>query len=193
MKPIFFAKPAEFRKWLSVNHNKADEILLKFYKKGSGKASMSIPDAVKQALCFGWIDGKLNSTGADSFVLRFTPRRKGSLWSEVNMKRVEELIEQGQMHPAGLKAYEARDMAKARSYSYEQRSKGLSRELEAEFKERKGAWKFFSAQPPGYQRAITFWVMHAKREDTQRKRLARLIEVSARRERVDLLAPFGRK
>lgn len=193
MKPTFFAAPGEFRKWLSVNHNKADEILLKFYKKGSGKASMSIQDAVLQALCFGWIDGKLNNTGSDSFVLRFTPRRKGSLWSEVNIKRVKELTQQGLMQPAGLKAFEERDKVKDRSYSYEQRSQGLSKEREAEFRKRKGAWKFFSAQPPGYQRTITVWVMSAKREDTQQKRLARLIEVSAKGQRVDLLAPFGKK
>lgn len=193
MKSKFFARSDEFRKWLSANHDKADEILLKFYKKGSGKTSMSVQDAVLQALCFGWIDGKLNKTGPDSFVLRFTPRRRGSIWSEVNIKRVKELIKQGQMQPAGLKAFQERDKAKARMYSYEQRSKGFTEELEAEFRKRRKAWFFFSAQPPGYQRTLAFWVTSAKREETQLRRLARLVEVSAKKERVDLLAPFGKR
>jgi len=97
------------------------------------------------------------------------------------------------MQPAGFKAFEERDEGKTRFYSYEQRSKGLSKNLEPEFKKQKGAWKFFNAQPPGYQRTITFWVMSAKREETRQKRLARLIEVSAQNQRVDLLAPFGKK
>ena len=193
MKPTFFSTPAEFRKWLSINHDRADEILLKFHKKGSGKTSMTISDAVKQALCFGWIDGRLNNTGPDSFVLRFTPRRKGSLWSEVNIRRVKELIKLGQMQPSGLKAYQERDKAKTHFYSYEQRNKGLSKELEVEFRKNKTAWQFLSAQPPGYQHTITFWVMSAKREETKLKRLNRLIEVSAKLQRVDLLAPFGKK
>lgn len=193
MKSTFFASAEEFRNWLSVNHDKADEILLKFYKRGAGKPSMAIAEAVEQALCFGWIDGILRKTGPDSFVLRFTPRRKGSLWSEVNIKRAKQLIKHGLMQPAGLKAFEERDKAKARFYSYEQLSKGLSKELEAQFKRQKGAWSFFSAQPPGYQRTITFWVMSAKQEETKNKRLDRLIEVSAKKQRVDLLAPFGRK
>jgi uncharacterized protein YdeI (YjbR/CyaY-like superfamily) len=192
LKPIF-ASPGEFHKWLATNHKKKDEILIQFYKKGSGKASMGIEDAQIQALCFGWIDGILRNTGPETFVLRFTPRRKGSLWSEVNIKRVKDLIKKGLMQPAGLKAFKERDKEKIRFYSYEQRSKGLSKDLEAEFKKRKSAWKFFSAQPPGYQRTITFWVMSAKREETKNKRLARLIEVSAQNQRVDLLAPFGKK
>jgi uncharacterized protein YdeI (YjbR/CyaY-like superfamily) len=193
MKPVFFSSPREFRKWLAANHKKKDEIFIQFYKKGSGKPSMSIQDAQIQALCFGWIDGILRNTGPETFVLRFTPRRKGSLWSEVNIKRVKELTRQALMQPAGLKAFEERDQEKARFYSYEQRSKGLSKDLEAVFKKNGGAWKFFSAQPRGYQRTITFWVMSAKQETTQQRRLARLIEMSAKNQRVDLLAPFGKK
>ncbi len=190
MKPVSFASPGEFRKWLAANHKKKDEILIQFYKKASGKASLQIAQAVEQALCFGWIDGILRNTGADSFVLRFSSRRKGSLWSEVNIRRANELIRQGFMQPAGLKAFEERDKEKSRFYSYEQRSKGLSKDLEAQFKKQKEGWKFFSSQPPGYQRTITFWVMSAKQEATQQRRLARLIKVSAKNQRVDLLAPF---
>jgi uncharacterized protein YdeI (YjbR/CyaY-like superfamily) len=193
MKPVFFATMGEFRKWLLAHHNKKDELLIKFNKKNSGKASMSIEEAQIQALCFGWIDGKLNKTSEESFTIRFTPRRKGSIWSEVNIKRVKQLIKQGQMQPSGLKAFEERDKAKAGLYSYEQRSKGLSNELEAEFKRHKDAWVFFIAQPPGYQRTMTFWVMSAKQEETQQRRLDRVIEVSSQKQRVDLLAPYGKK
>ncbi len=193
MKPVSFVSPGEFRKWLAANHKKKDEILIQFYKKGSGNANLQIAQAVEQALCFGWINGILRNTGPVTFVLRFTPRRKGSLWSEVNIKRAKQLIKKGLMQPAGLKAFEERDKEKTRFYSYEQRSKGLSKELEAEFKKQRGAWKFFSAQPPGYQRTLTFWVMSAKQETTQQRRLARLIEMSTKNQRVDLLAPFGKK
>jgi len=193
MKSTFFASPEGFRNWLTLNHDRADKILLKFYKKGSGKASLTIEEAQIQALCFGWIDGKLNKTGVDSFVIRFTPRRRGSLWSEVNIKRVKELIKQGLMQSAGLKAFEERDVEKTGFYSYEQRSKGLSEEFETQFQRNKKAWKFFTAQPPGYKRTITFWVMSAKREDTKQKRLVRLIDESAKEQRIDFLAPFGKK
>jgi uncharacterized protein YdeI (YjbR/CyaY-like superfamily) len=193
MKPVSFASPGEFRKWLATNHKKKSKILIQFYKKGSGKAGLEVAQAVEQALCFGWIDGILRNTGTETFVLRFTPRRKGSLWSEINIKRAKQLIKKGLMQPAGLKAFEERDKEKTQFYSYEQHGKGLSKDLEVQFKKQKEAWKFFSAQPPGYQRTITFWVMSAKQETTQQRRLARLIEMSAKNQRVDLLAPFGKK
>ncbi len=193
MKATRFATAGEYRKWLASNHDKADEILLKFYEKGSRKPSLTIQEAVEQALCFGWIDGILRNTGPDSFVLRFTPRRKGSLWSEVNTRRAKELIKRGLMQPAGLKAFEERDVKKTRLYSYAQRGKGLSKELEVAFKKHRDAWNFFNSQPPGYQRTITFWVMAAKRQETRQKRLDRLIAVSEHEQRVDLLAPFGKK
>lgn len=192
MKPVFFATPAEFRKWLKANHATASEAVLLLHKKGSGKPSMTVAEAVEQALCFGWIDGVLRKTGPDSFALRFTPRRKSSLWSEVNVKRAEDLIRRGLMQPAGLKAFEARDAAKTRAYSYEQRTQGFSPELEAKFKQKKAAWEFFSSQPPGYQKTIGFWVTSAKQEETRLRRLERVVEVSAKKQRVDLLAPFGK-
>jgi uncharacterized protein YdeI (YjbR/CyaY-like superfamily) len=190
---VLFATAAEFRAWLTTNHSTAAEIRLRFYKKGSGKAGLTIADAVEQALCFGWIDGRLNNTGPESFVLRFTPRRLGSIWSEVNIKRVKELTQRGLMAPAGLEAFNKRDRNKAKLYSYENRRKGLSKELEGCFKKNEAAWDFFSSQPPGYQRTITFWVMSAKQEATRLRRLERLIEVSAKGQRADLLAPFGKK
>ncbi|MEX1247144.1 MAG: YdeI/OmpD-associated family protein [Anaerolineales bacterium] len=192
MKPRFFAKAAAFRIWLAANHDTADEILLLFHKKASGKASMAIGEAVEQALCYGWIDGKLKSTGADSFVLRFTPRRPGSIWSKVNVRRVKQLTKLGLMAPAGLAAFAKRDRKKIKLYSYENRSKGLSKDLESYFRKQKDAWAFFQAQPVGYQKTMTFWVMSAKQEATRVKRLDRIIEVSARGQRVDLLAPFGK-
>ncbi|MEX2162337.1 MAG: YdeI/OmpD-associated family protein [Anaerolineales bacterium] len=186
MKPTFFAKAAKFRNWLATNHDSADEILLLFHKKGSGKASMAIGEAVEQALCFGWIDGKLKSTGPDSYVLRFTPRRPGSIWSEVNVRRVKQLTKLGLMAPAGLAVFAKRDRKKAKLYSYENRSKRY-------FKKKKGSWAFFQDQPAGYQKTTTFWVMSAKQEATRVRRLDRIIEVSAKGQRVDLLAPFGKK
>src|SRR3972149_8881998 len=193
MKSTFFASPEGFRNWLTLNHNRPTKILLRVYKRGSGKASLTIEEAQIQALCFGWIDGKLNKTGVDSFVIRFTPRRRGSLWSEVNIKRVKELIKQGLMQPAGRKAFEERDVEKTGFYSYEQRSKGLSEEFETQFQRNKKAWKFFTAQPPGYKRTITFWVMSAKREDTKQKRLVRLIDESAKEKSIYFFGPFGKK
>ena len=193
MKPKFFSNPAEFRKWLQTNHKLAPEVVVGFYKKGSGRPSLTVQEAVEQALCFGWIDSVLRKTGADSFGLRFTPRRKGSNWSEVNTKRAKQLIKAGLMQPAGFRAFKQRDAQKTRSYSYEQRGRGLSKELGDVFRKNKGAWQFFGTQPLGYRRTITFWVMNAKREETRLKRLERLIAVSATRQRVDLLAPFGKR
>jgi uncharacterized protein YdeI (YjbR/CyaY-like superfamily) len=166
MKPAFFATQNEFRSWLKTNHDQADELWIRFYKKASGKPGMTIRQAVDQALCFGWIDGILKSTGKDSFTVRFTPRRKSSLWSEVNTRRAGELIKLGLMQAAGLKAFEERDKAKTRFYSYESRSRGLSPELEKVFQQRREAWEFFAAQPPSYQETISFWVTSAKREET---------------------------
>lgn len=193
MKPVFFTTAAEYRKWLVAHHAEAKEIVLGFYKKGSGKAGMTIAEAVEQALCYGWIDGRLNNTGPESFMVRFTPRRPDSIWSQVNIRRVKDLTQRGLMAPAGLAAFEGRDRKKAKLYSHENRAKTLSKELQSHFEKNKTAWAFFREQPPGYQRTITFWVMSAKQEATRLRRLERLMDVSAKGQRVDLLAPFGKK
>jgi uncharacterized protein YdeI (YjbR/CyaY-like superfamily) len=179
-EPLFFETAAEFRAWLEANHEASTEVLVGFYKKGSGKPSMTWPEAVDQALCFGWIDGVRRSHGDDAYTNRFTPRRKGSNWSAVNIKRVGELTEQGQMTPAGNKAFEARTEARSAVYSYEQRAAAaLDAEQEREFRANPAAWEWFQSRPPGYRRTAVYWVVSAKREETRRRRLATLIADSA--------------
>lgn len=193
MKPVFFESPAALRKWLAKNHKSADELWVGMYKKHTGKPSITWPQVVDEVLCFGWIDGIRKSIDADSYTNRITPRRKGSHWSAVNLKRVLELQAEGRMTPAGMKAYEERDPAKSQQYSSEQQGVALPAALEARFKKNKQAWTFFNQQPPGYRKTILWWVVSAKREETQLKRLARVIEVSAAGARVDLGSPSGRK
>jgi uncharacterized protein YdeI (YjbR/CyaY-like superfamily) len=177
--PTFFPTPADFRAWLEKNHATAGELLVGFYKKGSGRSSITWPESVDQALCYGWIDGVRKRVDDESYTIRFTPRRPSSTWSEVNTKRATELIEQGLMQPAGLTAFEARDVEKTKLYSYEARSQPLSESYEAEFRANAAAWAYWEAQPPHYRRGAAHWVMSAKREETRAKRLAALIEDSA--------------
>lgn len=193
MKPVFFETQAALRKWLVKNHKTAGELWVGMYKKHTGKPSITWPQVVDEVLCFGWIDGIRKGIDADSFTNRITPRRKGSHWSAVNLKRVLELQAEGRMTPAGMKAYEERDPAKSQQYSNEQRGIAWPPALEVKFKKSKQAWTHFNAQPPGYRKTITWWVISAKREETQMKRLARVIEVSAAGGRVDLGSPFGGK
>ena len=180
MEPIFFATPHDFRAWLERNHQTEKELWVGFYKKGSGKPSMTWPESVDQALCFGWIDGVRRSLDGESYVNRFTPRKPGSIWSAVNIRKVEELTKAGLMHPAGLAAFDFRDEAKSAIYSYEQRhSAELTAEQMAQFQANQSAWEFFEAEPPSYRKAAIWWVISAKREETRAKRLAQLIADSA--------------
>ena len=175
LNPVFFETPADFRAWLAANHATADELLVGFYKKGSGRPSITWPESVDQALCFGWIDGIRRRIDDESYTIRFTPRRKGSIWSLVNTKRALELIEEGLIQPAGLAAFEARDAAKDEQYSYERRSAELDEPYEVEFRANEQAWAYWEAQPAHYHKGAAHWVMSAKREETRRKRLATLI------------------
>src|SRR5437879_5474253 len=152
MKPTFFKTQSDFRKWLEKNHDDATEILVGFYKLGSGKPSMTWPESVDEALCFGWIDGVRRRIDDDSYSIRFTPRKSTSIWSAVNIKKAEELIRSGQMQPAGLAAFEKRTENKSRIYSYENAPAELSPEFEKRFRDNKKAWAFFTAQAPSYQR-----------------------------------------
>jgi uncharacterized protein YdeI (YjbR/CyaY-like superfamily) len=188
MKATFFATPADFRRWLKKHHRTAEELLVGFYKKGSGRPSITWPESVDEALCFGWIDGVRRSLDDESYVIRFTPRRAGSNWSLINIRKVEALIREGRMEKAGLAAFEARKAEKSGVYSFEQREEArLDRKAESKFKANKAAWKFFQSQPPGYRKVATFWVMSAKREDTRAKRLQTLIDDSAAGRRIGLL------
>jgi uncharacterized protein YdeI (YjbR/CyaY-like superfamily) len=180
MKPIFFEGPAEFRAWLEEHHADGTELLVGFHKKGSGRPSMTWPESVDQALCFGWIDGVRRGIDKHSYTIRFTPRKARSTWSVVNVRRAEELIEEGLMRPAGLAAFERRSDDRSGIYAYEQRKRAkLDPAAEKEFRADRKAWAFFSEQPPSYRRTATYWVISAKKEETRRKRLKTLIEDSA--------------
>jgi uncharacterized protein YdeI (YjbR/CyaY-like superfamily) len=187
MEPLFFAKPADFRRWLEKHHHAAAELLVGFYKRGSGRPSMTWPESVDEALCFGWIDGVRRSLDDESYTIRFTPRRPSSNWSLINIRKVEALIRDGRMKPAGLEAFEARDESKSGVYSFEQRENAkLDRKAEATFRANRAAWRFFQAQPPGYRKIAAFHVMSAKREETRAKRLSILIEHSAAGQRIGI-------
>jgi uncharacterized protein YdeI (YjbR/CyaY-like superfamily) len=182
MKPLYFASPAEWRQWLQAHHADTAELLVGFYKVGSGRPRITWPESVDQALCFGWIDGVRRSIDGKRYAIRFTPRRRGSVWSAVNMRRVNELTKAGLMQPAGLKALEARRESKSGIYSYEQQRKHatLSLEHEAVFKANPKAWTFFQGQPPWYRRTTSWWIMSAKKEETRQRRLKALIADSAK-------------
>ena len=185
--PTFFPTPADFRRWLKKSHRSQDALWVGYWKKGTGKPSLTWPESVDEALCYGWIDGVRKSVDDEAYMIRFTPRRRGSIWSRVNLKRVAVLIEEDRMAPAGLAAYEARDPAKSGVYSFEREEARLSREQEQEFKRNAEAWRFWKAQQPGYRKLSTHWVVSAKREETRARRLATLIEDSANGRRIGLL------
>ena len=187
MKPKFFATPEQFREWLDKNHASAKEIAVGFYKKGSGKKSITYPEALDEALCFGWIDGVRRSIDETSYTQRFTPRRPRSIWSLINLKHVERLKKEGRMRPGGLEAFAKRDPKRTGIYSFENRPRELSVEYEKEFRKNKAAWEFFQTYPPFLKKTVSFWVMSAKKEETRLKRLRQLIESSARGERMGLL------
>lgn len=173
--PKFFASAAAFRKWLEQNHDRKDELWVGLYKKASGKGGLTYREAVDQALCFGWIDGRSKSIDEVSYRQRFTPRREGSIWSAVNIRRIGELKEAGLMRPAGLEVFETRDPTKQGLYSFENEERSLEKEQEKEFRRNKKAWEYFQAQPRGYRRTAIWWVVSAKREETRQRRLAALI------------------
>jgi uncharacterized protein YdeI (YjbR/CyaY-like superfamily) len=182
-RPTFFSSEAEFRSWLQDNHETAPELLVGFWKKGTGKPSIDWPQARDQALCFGWIDGIRKSLGEDAYTIRFTPRRKGSIWSKVNVERYEALKAAGLMTPAGGAAYE-RDKHRSGVYSYENRLAELTPEEEALFRRNKTAWADWEKRPAGYRKTVLGWVTSAKKPETRAKRLNDLIAVSAAGQRL---------
>ena len=179
MTPIFFSNTAEFKNWLEQNHQTATEVLVGYYKVKTGKPSMNWSDSVDEALCYGWIDGVRRTIDEQSYYNRFTPRRPKSNWSRVNIEKVERLIAQKRMQPAGLAAYEKRTQARSEIYSYENQPDKLSEELEAIFRKHAQAWDFFTTQPPSYKKTMIYWIMSAKQITTQKTRLFKLIEASA--------------
>ncbi len=179
MDILFFPTPADLRAWFEEHHATARELWIGFYKTGTGKPSVTYPESVDEALCFGWIDGVRQRIDDVSYTNRFTPRQKRSTWSNVNIKRVEALIAQGRMHPAGLAVYEARSAERSGVYTYEQPAHELEAAYTAQVQANPAAWTFFLAQSAWYRRTAIRWVMSAKKEETRQKRLATLIEDSA--------------
>ena len=189
--PTFFATPADFRAWFEAHHAHAQELLVGFYRKGSGKPSITWQEAVDEALCFGWIDGVRKSLDDASYTIRFTPRKPRSTWSAVNIRRVEELTRRGQMRSAGLKAFAARTDGNSGIYAYEQRQSARLEEADEQlFRANLQAWAFFQSQPPSYRRTAIWWVVSAKQAATRKKRLATLIQDS---EEQRTIAPLTRR
>ena len=182
-EPVFFPTEVEFRRWLADNHEKAAELLVGFWKKGSGKPSIDWPQARDQALCFGWIDGVRKSLAEDAYTIRFTPRRKRSIWSNVNLGRFEALKADGQMTAAGERAL-AESTGPKGVYAYEKPLAALSQDDERQFRANSAAWADWEKRPPGYRKVVQHWVTSAKRPETRAKRLAALIECSAAGEKI---------
>ena len=182
-QPTYFPTDVEFRRWLEANHETASELLVGFWKKGSGKPSIDWPQARDQALCFGWIDGVRKSMGDEAYTIRFTPRRKGSIWSKVNVERFNALKADGQMTAAGERAYEE-NRHKSGLYAYERELAALCPEDEAQFRKNKEAWAYWEQRPPGYRKVVLHWVTSAKKAETRSKRLGILIDCSAKGEKI---------
>ncbi len=179
MDAKFFPTPADFLAWLRENHAGERELLVGFYKKDSGQPSITWPESVDVALCFGWIDGVRRRIDETSYTIRFTPRKPRSTWSAVNIRRVQELAAENLLHPAGAKAFAARLEERSAIYSFEQEKVAFDSAQQKLFRGDKAAWKFFRSQAPSYQRAATWWVISAKRPETRSRRLATLIDDSA--------------
>ena len=187
-EPVFFPTPAAFRAWLTENHEHAAELVVGFYKKDSGRPSITWPESVDEALCVGWIDGVRRTLGEEAYTIRFSPRKPRSNWSAINIARMAELTREGRVLPAGMRAFEARSAERSGIYAYENRHQAtLPEEAEAAFRAHPEAWAFFSSQPAGYRKTAIWWLVTAKRAETREKRLAQLIADSAAGLR---LAPF---
>jgi uncharacterized protein YdeI (YjbR/CyaY-like superfamily) len=185
---MFFETPEELRAWLEENHATEPELRVGYYKKGSGRRSLTWPQVVDEALCFGWIDGKVQTLDEHRYRQRLTPRRRGSNWSDLNVAKVEELRAQGRMTPAGEAAFAARRKEESGALTYERRHEAsFDDEQEATFRATAAAWEWFGAQSPSYRSLATFWVVSAKRPETRARRLATLIECSAEGRRVPAL------
>src|SRR5215216_326350 len=178
MKPTFFSSPENCRQWLEQNHDRESELLLGCHKKSSGKKSITYAEALDEALCFGWIDGVRKNLDETSYTIRFTPRKPRSIWSLVNVNHVERLKKEGRMHAAGLDAYARRDPKRTGIYAFENEPRQLSPAYEKVFRENKKAWKFFEEMPPSLKRTTIYWIMSAKKEETQLRRLKQIIENS---------------
>ncbi|HXW03656.1 MAG TPA: YdeI/OmpD-associated family protein, partial [Vicinamibacterales bacterium] len=193
VKPRFFATAADLRAWFDRHAESARELWVGYYKRSTGRRSVTWSESVDEALCVGWIDGIRRSLDAARYVNRFTPRRKGSVWSAVNIRKAEQLIREGRMRAAGLAAFEARRENRSGIYSYEQRRDRLEPPYEGLLRKQKAAWVFFQSQPASYRKAVGWWVVSAKREETRLRRLEQLIDDSTQGRRVGSVTPARRR
>ncbi len=187
MKPRnvrIFDTPADFRAWLEANHGAADEIWVGYYRKGVAKTAMTYPEAVEEALCMGWIDGQAGAVSDEVWSNRFTPRRRRSNWSAINIARVAALSAAGRMHPAGIRAFEERDQHRDASYSYERPPEGLPAAYQGRLEADTNAWAYWEAETPSYRRTATHWILSAKRPETRERRFATLVADSTAGRRV---------
>ena len=187
-EPKDFRSPGSFRSWLKKHHASASALIVRLYRNHAANKGITYAQALDEALCFGWIDGVRRSFDKDSFTIRFSPRRPGSIWSRVNVAHVQRLIQEGRMAGPGLVAFQARDEKRIGVYSFEQRPTELSPGLARKFRAERKAWEFFQSQAPWYRRTSSFWVMSAKREETQERRLGILIACSGRGAPIPALA-----
>ena len=174
-----FAAAADFRRWLNRHHATANELIVAFFTKASRRGGLTYAEALDEALCFGWIDGIRRKTEPDTYTIRFTPRRPGSIWSNANVRHIARLTAAGKMHAAGRRAFAARDARKTGLYSFENRPQKFPAALAKVFRTMAPAWKFWQAQPPGYQRTAIWWVTSAKQAETRQRRLGKLIALSS--------------
>ena len=182
--PKFFRAPPNFRKWLEKNHATATELWVGYYKKDSGRPSITWAESVDEALCFGWIDGVRRRIDEIRYQIRFSPRRRRSIWSTINVKRARQLTKEKRMRPAGVRAFAARLANRSGIYSYEQRPAEMPAKYAKTIKKNKTAWDFFQAQPPSYRKMITWYVVSPKKDETRAQRIAKLIRASAKRKRL---------
>lgn len=185
MKPLFFETPADFRQWLEEHHESETELLVGFYKKDSGKKSITWPESVEQALCFGWIDGVRRSLGDDAYTIRFTPRKPNSTWSAINIDLMDKLLKQKLAWPMGQAAFEKRKESNSRIYSHERKEEAkLPEAMEKEFRANKTAWEFFMKQAPSYRKVMLHHIISAKQEKTRLARFEKLVNASTEGKRV---------
>jgi len=192
MKPVFFDSAAAFRAWLRQHHATATELSVGLWKKATGKPTLTWSESVDEALCYGWIDGTRRSWDHEGYCIRFTPRKPGSAWSAINLRKMKELEAAGRMTAAGRKAFHASDHRKS-GYAVKNQRADFDAAALRRFRRERKAWAFFLRQPPGYRRIITWWVMLAKKQDTRERRLSLLIAESAEGLRVDLMSPNRRQ
>ena len=184
MPVTFFPAPDDLRRWFEQHHASETELLAGFYKRGSNEPTVTWSEAVDEALCVGWIDGVRRNLDAHAYTIRFTPRRKGSIWSMVNIRKVEVLTREGRMQPAGMAAFALRRENRSGIYTYEQRGEGLVEPYAGLLAANPAAWQFFQAQPPSYRKKIGWWIVSAKQEATRLARLEKIIALSASGQRL---------